>query len=143
MDIKKIVKLSQQKSSRIISVKPVDLSPVSEETESGGFEYRFILTDEDGVERCMTMKQWEAWLEDPTDNPELEEQEDTQEEQHQASAPANPRKITAVAPLTKAAPMLNTEEGDEEAPSVMSIVYTDENGVDHPHRAKDIMDWSR
>jgi hypothetical protein len=146
MDIEKIVKLSQQKNSRIISVKPVDLQPVTEESsESGDFEYRFILIDEDGVERCMTSSEWNAWLEDPIDSPEPDEQETAQAEQHQASAPANPRKITAVAPLTKASPILGTSEGiDEEGdPSVLRIVYTDMDGVEHTYRAKDIKDWSR
>ena len=141
MDIQKMMEAAQR-NNRIVGVKPVDLSPLSEEAgENSGFEYKFILLDEDGVERCMTSKEWDAWLAEPTDSPVLEEEE---QETHRETPPADPRRITAVAPLIQAAPIPDMEVAlDEDDPSVICIGYTDENGKFIAHRAKDFIEWSK
>ena len=141
MDIQKMMEAAKRNNSRIVGVKPVDLAPLPEETEENShFAFKFILLDEDGVERCMTGNEWDAWLAEPTDSPVLEEDE---QEPSRDTPPADPRRITAVAPLTKAAPIPDIEVAlDENDPCVLRISYTDEDGVERTHRAKDFMEYS-
>lgn len=146
MDIEQILKAARKRDSRIVAIRPVDLGRLEEKksADTETRQYRLILLDEDGTERCMTPREWEAWLAEPTDSPLVEEEDAEPEEERPETYSVNPKDILTITPVASAAPVTIEEAVDEEDdPMALAIGYHDDNEVFHPHRAKDFLEWSK